>query len=368
MKYIVLIGILLINLLTAQNNKHFKKYKFQSGMIFYDVKVSSFDNHLNSQVRGIARLVFDHWGARELKEEDVGEVQSGDFNDTRTRHTLNLIDFGTVYDVDFDEKVIYKARDKDMDLALMQRVDISDEEIKKLQELGAKKVGKEKIAGYECDLWRYNDQEVCLYKGLPLKILVQNAGFISEKKAVQVILNKQIPAKEFALPNFPIKVDGEYSNTKASLVRTKDFIDSIHDLKEEMKKRGINLADKNLTITPQLQKDIINILGRRYLHKQKILLPKLLVALQNAKTCIAKAQNETEARKCVEPIRKIDDLLGDAMPQYDFSNLTESKKQQILQQIEREYKNTKITADCVSKFDKTTDVIKCTEGKLFPEN
>ncbi len=368
MKYFISFFILLNSILFAQNNQHYKKYKFQSGMIFYDVKVSSFDNHLNSQVRGIARLVFDHWGARELKEEDLGEVQSGDFNDTRSRHTLNLVDFGTVYNVDFDDKVIYKSRDKDIDLALMQRADVSDEALNQLKALGAQMVGKEKIAGYECELWRYNDQEVCLYKGLPLKILVQNAGFISEKRAVQVILNKPIPPKEFALPNFKIHTDGEYQSTRSSLVRTKDFIDSIHDLRTEMKKRGINLADKNLTLTPQLQKDIINILGRRYLHKQKILLPKLLVALQNAKACIAKAQNEKEAKKCVEPIQKIDDLLGDAMPQYDFSNLNEAKKQKILQMLDTEYKNTKITADCVAKFDKTTDVIECTEGRLFPEN
>ncbi|NPA27955.1 MAG: hypothetical protein GXN91_02765 [Epsilonproteobacteria bacterium] len=345
----------------------FKRYKFKSGMIYYDVKVSSFDNNLNSQVRGIARLIFDKWGLLELKEEDVAEIQAGDFNDTRSRHTMSKIEYGTVYNVDFDQKVIYKARDRDLDLAIMQKLDISDEAEKSLKEMGAKKVGKEKIAGYECDLWEYKDQQICLYGGIPLKIVVQNAGFYSEKKAVQVILDKPIPPKEFELPNFKIIEDEEYSSNRSSLVRTKDYIDSIKELKAEMKKRGINLEDKNLTITPELEKDIINILGKRYLKKQKKYLPKLLEELKKAKECIKKAKNEQEANECIKPVREINDILGDKTQKYDFKNLNEEKKKRAIEQIDNEIKHTQVTANCVAKYDKTTDVIICTEGTLNPE-
>jgi len=349
------------------NTDVYKRYKFKSGLVFYDVKVSSFDNNLNSQVRGIARLVFDNWGARELKEEDVSEIQSGNFKDEKARHTLNKIDFGTVYTVDFDEKKIYKSRDRDLDVAIMQKVDLSDEPVNQLKEMGAKIVGKEKIAGYECNLWQYNDQKICLYKGIPLEIIVKNAGFYSEKKAVQVILDKDIQPKEFKLPNFPI-VEGEsYSNNRASLTRAKDYMMSIQDLRKAMKAKGVNLDDKNLTVTPDLEKEIINILGARYLHKQKKLLPKLITAMEDAKSCIAKSKDEAEAKACIEPVRKINDLLGDATAKYDFKNLDDAKKQKAIKALDIEIKNTKITQECVSKNDKTTDVIICTEGTLDPE-
>ncbi len=353
------------SLLSADNN--FKLYKFKSGMIFYDVKTASFDDNLNSQVQGIAKLVFDNWGAKELKEEDVSEIQAGDFNDTRSRHRLTLTDNGTIYSVDFNEKKIYKTRDRDLDIAIAKKMDLSNESVKSLINLGAKKTGKETVANLECDVWEYKDQHICLYKGIPLKIVIKNAGFYSEKKAVQVILDKPIPAKEFALPNFPIIEDGSYSDNRASLVRTDDYINSIMDLKKEMKKKGINLEDKNLTITPNLEKDIINALGKRYLEKQKKYLKPLIEAMKKAKECITNAKTKDEANKCLEPVRKIDDKLGDRSPKFDFDNLNEEKKKKAVNLLDIEIKNTTATANCVNKFNKTTDVIICTEGRLNPE-
>ena len=134
-----------------------------------------------------------------------------------------------------------------------------------------------------------------------------------------------------------------------------------------MKKRGINLDDKNLTITPDLEKDIINILGKRYLNKQKKLLPSLIKAMEKAKVCIQNAKSEAEANKCMLPVKKIDDLLGDRTPEFDFKNLDKAKKAAAIKALDIEIKNTKITAECVAKNNKTTDVIMCTEGTLDPE-
>jgi len=367
MKIILSFLLTIITTITLSAQDNFKIYKFKSGMVFYDVKTASFDDNLNSQVQGIAKLVFDNWGLQELKEEDVSEIQQGDFNDTKGRHTLTKLDNGTVYTVDFGEKKIYKSRDKDLDLAIAKKMDISDESVKSLEKLGAKKTGTEKVAGLECDLWEYKDQQICLYHGIPLKIVIQNAGFYSEKKAVQVILDKAIPAKELALPKFPIVEDGSYSNNNASLTRTSDYINSIMDLKEAMKSKGINLQDKNLTITPDLEKDIINALGKRYLEKQKKYLKPLISEMKKAKECIAKANNKEEAEKCLIPVRQINDKLGDRTPKYDFENLNEEKKQKAIKALDTEIKNTKVTASCVGKFDKTTDVIICTEGTLNPQ-
>lgn len=360
-------ALLLFSTSILSAGKNFKLYKFKSGIIYYDIKTASFDDNLNSQVKGIGKLVFDNWGAKELKEEDVSEIQGGDFNDSKHRHTLTLVDYGTVYSVDFDDKKIYKTRDMDLELAISQKLDLSDQNVKSLEKLGAKKIGKDKVANLECDVWEYKDQQLCLYKGIPLKIIIQNAGFYSEKKAVQVILNKPIPPKEFKLPNFPIIEDGSYSSNKAALVRTDDYIKSIMDLKNEMKKKGINLEDKNVTITPELEKDIINTLGKRYLEKQKKYLKPLIEAMKKAKECIKKAKTKQEAQKCIEPVKEINDKLGDRTPKFDFDNLNEIKKQNAISILDKEIKDTEVTAKCVDKYNKTTDVIICTEGTLNPD-
>ncbi len=364
---IIYISLLFLFTFTLNASDQFRLYKFKSGLIYYDVNTSSFDSNLNSNVQGVARLVFDNWGAKELKEEEVSEVQEGDFNTTNSRHTMTLADHGTIYTVDYSEKKIYKTRDRDLDLAISEKLDLSDESIKSLINLGAQKVGKEKIAGYECDIWQYDDQEVCMYKGIPLKIVIKNAGFISEKKAVQVKFNQPVPENSFSLPKFPIITDSDYSGNKAASVRTQDYIESIKELKNQMQKKGINLEDGNLSVTPELEKDIINALGKRYLEKQKRYLPELLKALETAKACIAKAGSKQAALKCIAPVKEINDKLGDATKEYDLENFNEMKRMKVLQSLEKEIKDTKITADCVSKSDKTTEVIICTEGRLNPQ-
>ena len=371
MKFKILLLLLFSSLiLSAQNT--FKKYKVKSAMVFYDVKVSSFDNNLNSQVRGIARLIFDDYGLKELKEEDLEEVQRGDFNDTRSKHSMVKIDRGTIYSVDYDEKTIYKTRDKDLDLAITQKLDLTHEVVNSLERSGAKKVGVKKIAGLECDVWELGDQQICLYDGtIPLEIRVENAGFLSEQKAVQVVLNKAIPPKEFALPNFRMVEDDAYSSDRSSLVRMQDYLQSVKDLRAELAKKGIDINDKNLTITPKLEKDIINILGKRYLAKQKKYLPDLIKALEEEKRCIQKAKTKEDAKKCIEPVEAINNKLGDKTNYFHLSEiekLTPEIKAKIIEQIEQELRDTKVTNACVDKYSKTTDVIICTEGTLKPEN
>ncbi len=362
--HFLLLTVLASIVLSAADN--YRLYKFKSGVVLYDVKTSSFDDTLNSHVQGIARLVFSEWGLNELKEEDVSEVQSGDFNDTKSRHTLTLVNNGTINSVDFEEKTIYKTRDRDLDLAITKKLDLSNESVKSLEKLGAIKEGNETVAGYVCDIWKYNHQEVCMYKGIPLKIVIQNAGFYSEKKAVKVLFDANIPESEFTLPDYKKVVDDAYSTNRSSVTRTEDYISSIIDLKSEMKKKGINLEDKNISITEAVEKDIINALGKRYLTKQKKYLPSLIDAMKTAKKCISNSKNREEAKKCLIPVTNINNKLGDKAPSFDFENFN-SEKERAVKVLDKEIKNTEVTVNCVDKFSKTTDVIVCTEGKLLPQ-
>jgi hypothetical protein len=341
----------------------FKRYPVRSGMIFYDINITGHSKGFTTHTSGIARLVFDHWGARELKEEDSTEVQTGDFNETRDIRSMTKMDNGTIYTVDFDEGTIYKTRDRDLDLAIARGEDLSDESIRLLREMKAVKVGTDEVAGFPCDVWRAKDQKICLYKGIPLKITVEGPGFYSERKAVQVVLDKPIPDEQFKLPDLPVVVDDEYTSNAAAETRTEDYIASIRDLQAKMKSLGINPDEENVTLTPEQEKAVINTLGARYLEKQKRLLPKLLVALKAAKECVARTDSGEEARKCIDPVNRIDEELGDRTENFDYEKFAE-KKAQILDSLDREIRYLEVTNDCVQKHDKTTDVILCTEGNL----
>ncbi len=360
----IVVAVLITGAQTLNAKAIFKRYPVQSGMIFYDINISGQSpNGFSTQTHGIARLIFDQWGARELKEEDATEIQQGDFNETRDIHSMTKMDHGTIYTVDFDEQTIYKTRDRSMDLSIARGEDLSQENISLIKKMKGQKIGEGNVSGFPCELWQAKDQKICLYKGIPLSITIDTPGFHSERKAVQVILNQKIPKDQFKLPDFPIVVDEEYSSNPSAETRTEDYIASIKDLQAKMQSLGINPKQNDQNLSPEQERKVIDILGARYLKKQKRLLPKLLVALDAAKKCVENAKSGDEAKRCIDPVNKIDEELGDRTENFDYEHF-EQKKPEILQSLDKEIRYLKVTNACVQKHDKTSDVIICTEGNL----
>ncbi len=360
--YALMLFVMISPLLSAKDG--FKRYPVKSATILYDVNTTGESVGLKTKTIGVARLVFDQWGAHEIKEEDSTEVQTGDFNETRSRHTMSKIDNGTVYSIDYDEKIIYKTRDRDIDAAIAQGLDLSSENFEFLKDLHAVKIGSKKIAGLECDLWRGGNQEVCLYKGIPLSISIESDGFHSSRTAVYAVIDKPIMESEFSIPHFPIIIDDDYTSNASALTRSEDYIAAVQDLHIALKGSTIDLTDANATLTPEQENEVINILGKRYLEKQKRLLPKLKEELIKAKQCIEDANSSQVASSCITSVNKVDEELGDKTENFVFDNWGDAKKQRIVQSIEAELKYLDVTIDCVEKNDKTTDVITCTEGDL----
>ena len=363
--FVILMAILLSEVVSAKGV--FKRYPVKSGMILYDINTSGVSPGLTTNTIGVARLVFDDWGAKELKEDDANEVQTGDFNEEIHRHTMSKIDYGTIYTVDFDENVTYQTRDNDMDMAIAQGTDLSNESINILQEMKAVKIGEDNVSGYKCDVWRAKDQLICLYKGIPLKISITTAGFTSTRIAQIISLNEVVSSDQFALPGFAVMLDEGYTTNASAATHTADFIQASEDLGAKMKKMGIDLYDENLTFSKNEEEDIINTLGARYLKKQKRLLPKLMVSLGGAKECLNNAEYEKDASTCLNATNKINEELGDQTSNYKYKNWNKSKKEKIVKSIDKEMDDLNVTIDCVDKYNLTTDVIKCTEGTLEPK-
>jgi hypothetical protein len=339
----------------------FKRYPVKSGMIFYDVNIHGESAGSKTITKGIARLVFDNWGARELKEEDLTETQTGDFNETREERSMNKFDNGTIYTVDFTENTIYKTRDRSIDLSIARGEDLSNETLELIREMKGEKVGKGEVAGFECDLWKIRDQKICLYKGIPLSIVIEQPGFKSEKVALQVVIGKPVDDREFELPDFPVIVDDDYTSNRSAEVRTEDYIASIRDLRKKMKKLGIDENESNLSLSPRQEKEVIDTLGARYLSKQKRLLPKLIVAIDGAIKCMRDADKAEVAKDCIKPVDRINEELGDKTENFDFDNFDESRKKAMIESLKDELGYLEATNDCVQKYDRTSEVIECTE-------
>ena len=364
-KYLLAGAMLCFVGVSASYSSTFKRYPVKSGMIFYDIQTNSTLNGTDTNATGIGRLVFDNWGSQELKEEDITEVQKGDFNETKEIHSMNKFDNGTIYTVDFDDDTVYKTRDRAMDISIAKGDDLSNETLKMLKEMKAIKVGEDSVAGFKCDVWKLKDQTICLYKGIPLKITIDQPGFHSEKIALQILLDKPISKDAFKLPDFPVLVDDEYTSNDSATVRANDYIASIEDLRKKMKSIGID--ENNDTLTPEQERAVIDTLGERYLKKQKEFLPKLLLTLQSAKECVSKASGAEDVKKCIEPVNKIAEKLGDRTENFDLSSFNNDKKIAIVHSLENEINYLKVTNECVKKYNKTSEVIMCTEGNLGGE-
>ena len=358
--------LLTISALPLLAKEGFKRYPVESATILYDVDTVGESNGLKTHTRGVARLVFDHWGAREVKEEDSTEVQTGDFNETRNRRNLSKIDYGTIYSIDYDENITYKTRDRDMDAAIAEGKDLSGENFTFLKDLHAQKVGTETIVGLTCDLWKGQDQEVCLYQGIPLRISIHSEGFNSSRTAVYAKIDMPVQESEFDLPHFPIIIDDDYTSNASARTRSEDYIAAVDDLHAALKGMEIDLTDTNQTLTPEQEKEVINVLGKRYLEKQKRLLPRLKDTLIQARKCIADANDSRTAEACIQPVNAVDEELGDKTENFTYNDWNATKREAIITSLDTEMKYLNVTIECVNKFDKTTDVIVCTEGSLNP--
>jgi len=366
-KYLLVSFLCLFFVTTAQAKSIFKRYPVKSGMILYDINTTGIAPGLTTHTVGVSRLVFDDWGAKELKEDDATEIQRGDFNEEIARHTMSKMDYGTIYTVDFDENVTYQTRDRNIDIAIAQGADMSEESLNILKEMKAIKTGVEQVAGYSCDLWKTKDQTICLYKGIPLKITIVTQGFTSTRTAQMIVLDKPITQSEFDLPGFAVMVDEGYISNQSASVNTADYMAAVQELNHKIKAMGINLNDENITLTKAQEREIINTLGARYLVKQKKLLPKLMVALKGARECMDHSENGNEAATCIKAVNRINEQLGDQTSNYDYSHWNREKKALILKDIDQEISDLGVTIDCVTKHDKTTEVIECTEGTLTPK-
>ena len=282
-----------MTVLSAQTSQ--KKYDVQSAIILYNISGGGqLAQDVNLTIKGKGKMRFKDWGAVELFEEEIEEITSGTLSNIETITRCIKRQKKKRLDVDFKTKKILERS--------MPKGDVSKNITK-----GLVKQGQEIIAGQTCDIWEGNGVRKCIYKGIPL--LVENSilGMHYQRKAVSITENIKVSAENYTIPNFPVQKFALFKTnikTKSKKV-PKEFSEVLMDVSKEMYKQ---LNDSNLTEAdiPLKQKKIwLEKLGQNVFEKQKVLLPEMLLSMQKARECLARAKNWIEANVCLEDVARM---------------------------------------------------------------
>ena len=201
-KYIF--GFLLLGAtsLFAQMNR----YDVKSAIVEYQIAGSGEVMGEKASLSGTSKLYFKNFGDLELSEEKI--VQSSNA-DEEEEHNITKIVGTKMYNVDFNEKVIYQqemVQDEENPLLNLKNSDT-------LTSMGAKKIGSEAILGYKCDIWQLGEDRIWIHNTVPLKFINKSLGVVQIQEAKLAVFNVDIKDDKFKLPSFPVRAVDDVLNT-----------------------------------------------------------------------------------------------------------------------------------------------------------
>ncbi len=192
------------------NKNKLKRYHIKSGIVHYKTTISGKTMGGTVKGSGTEDLYFKDWGAVELKE--IKSKQTTDINvfgmkktQTDETHTIDKLDNGKTYSVDFKDKIIYEKDDPAMNMMKQSDTHAGNAGKDMLKSMGAKKTGTEKILGYTCEVWRIPGGKEWVYKDVVLKIDMTVMGIHTVTKATKAEFDVSVPDSKFKLPDFPVK-------------------------------------------------------------------------------------------------------------------------------------------------------------------
>lgn len=201
--YLVIILIFCASSLFAQ----IKRYDVKSGIVEYDISGKGNVMGMTTTIKGESKICFKEYGALELSEEKTSQNIMGQ---QEVNHDITKFEKDTVYNVDFEDKLIYKQKISD----LKKDMFLKETNEKSLKNLGAKKIGSEKIAGFDCEVWQLKNAKISVYKGVPLKIESSAMGITQIQIAKLVKFDIPVSDENLKLPNFPIKTQKDVMNSQ----------------------------------------------------------------------------------------------------------------------------------------------------------
>lgn len=233
MKKIIFLFSLIIVFTACKNNENkandqqekssqetkFKRYEIKSGMVEYKITISG--NVMGNEIsgEGTSSLYFKDWGAKEIREEQITQttkvsMMGVNSEEKQSSHTMDKLDNGKSYHVDFETKKIYLSKDPLLEFFKESGTDPADAGKKILESMGGKKVGNEKYMGYDCEIWEIMGTKHWIYKGITLKSVTEMMGVSTVMEATSVKFDINVPDSKFELPDFPIVKKDNYMNSE----------------------------------------------------------------------------------------------------------------------------------------------------------
>ena len=196
-----------------QQDTQLKRYKVKSGIIKYETTISG--NIMGSTITGSGTesKYFKAYGALELVEEEssqttVANVFGNKSTNSTSLHTINKLDNGDSYNVNFKQKKIYKQKNLAMEMTKQFQPNKDAGEVGKniFKAIGGKQTGTETYKGYDCEIWETMGVQQWIYKGVTLKTVGTLMGITTTTEATNIEFNIDVPDDNFKLPDFPIEV------------------------------------------------------------------------------------------------------------------------------------------------------------------
>lgn len=194
-----------------QQDTELKRYKVKSGIIKYKTTITG--EVIGSKITGSGTesKYFKDYGALELAEIEssqttVTNIFGNKTTNTTDTHTMNKLDNGVSYNVDYKQKKIYKQKDLAMELTKEFQPDADAEKVGKdiFKAIGGEKIGSENYQGYDCEIWEAMGVKQWIYKGVTLKSVGTLMGITTTTEATSIEFNTEVPESNFKLPDYPI--------------------------------------------------------------------------------------------------------------------------------------------------------------------
>ncbi len=331
-----------------------KRYTIKSGEVHY--KISGGGNLMGVKFgkSGEKTLLFKDYGTLQFEEEKTTEISDGK---TKKEHTMSKIDNTTIYTVHFQFKKIIAMTDPMASKYLGKNMGEDAQNV--LKGFGGKKIGKDKVLGFDCNIWTIMGAKQCLYKDqVPLWLEVNMMGLVTKQEAVSVKFNHSISDSKFKLPNFDIDKSG---------------IMSIEDIKKSAK---MNEAIKRATKKAKQQSAqglyeqamvnaMMEALGEDEGFKQqfaqmKSQMPKTLNLAKGYRACLKDASSKSAALSCKKSFSKKAEEMGlDGDNEDDFGSWSPSEKKAYLKDLDKDIKDMETALPCIQKAKNPAQMMQC---------